>query len=66
MAYTVYYFDCGSWQRALEFVEPSKITKRTKLINGKVLKPIRRETFEEAKKVAAFYMECGVKITEVK
>ena len=67
MAYTVHYLKRGSWLRALEFVEPSKITRRTKLVDGKVVKPIRRESFEEAKK-DALYFEKGyvVKITEVK
>lgn len=68
MAYTVHYLKRGSWIRAIEFVEPSRITKRTKLVDGKVVKPISRETFEEAEKAAAPYFEkgYGVKITEVK
>lgn len=68
MAYTVHYLKRGSWIRALEFVEPSRITRRTKLVDGKVVKPIRRESFEEAEKAAAPYFGkgYGVKITEVK
>lgn len=68
MAYTVHYLKRGSWIRALEFVEPSRITKRTKLVDGKVVKPLSRETFEEAEKAAApyFVKGYGVKITEVK
>lgn len=69
MAYTVHYLKRGSWIRAMEFVEPKRITKRTFLVDGnKVAKPIRRETFEEAEKAAAPYFEkgYGVKITEVK
>lgn len=68
MAYTVHYLKRGSWIRALEFVEPSKITGRTKLVDGKIVKPVRRESFEEAEKAAAPFFEkgYGVKITEVK
>ena len=68
MVYTVHYLKRGLWIRALEFVEPSKTTKRTKLVDGKVVKPVRRESFEEAEKAAAPFFEKGyvVKITEVK
>lgn len=68
MTCTVHYLKDDSWFRALEFVKGSKITVNGKLINYMFLRPVFRETFEEAKKAAAPYFEkgYGVKIREVK